>query len=423
MVMNFLRDEVEDMERGLAEEAAASIMRSEEPSQSSHSHGKGVTTIGTAGKLKSWFFSTVTANPETQPLLTTITRMPQHAYSGAHNANSNSFIATNLPSNFSNVNLCNQSMQSLNSAAEAPLSASVSSVKHKKSILKNLTLPCDKNNTEESNQPPCSDIKQELDVWRKAHNSVRDQSPDQKSVRKVLRKKVAVLESRLRKKLREERVSESDPSHQDNFLEHLAELERRYRIKNKPLLIKCAIVMTIVIVLFFLQGMPSVDLSLGWIAILGAVALLILADFEDLDSVIGRIEWSTLLFFAALFVVMEALTELKLLYFVGQMTQRAINSFHEDYRLFAAVNVILWVSAIASSFIDNIPFATVMVKILEDMARSPSVNLPLAPLTYALAFGACLGGNGTLIGASANVVCAGVAEQHGYKISFVDFFR
>ena len=419
MVMNFLRDEVEDMERGLAEEAAASLLRSEEnPGRASQ--GQSVSNSN-SGKCSFFRFIQKT-NPETQPLLTPSTAQ---SYSSSTNNLTNSFTFTNRQTKPSKLMASIQNLQSPKfTIAEASLSLSH---EKKSRFTTNLTLPDNevfKNVTQEQpNHPPSSDIKQELDVWKKAHNSVGGQSPDHKSVRRVLRKKVAVLELRLRRKLREERASESDPSYQDNFAEHLTQLERRYQIKNKPLLIKCAIVMTIVIILFFLQGLPSVDLSLGWIAILGAIALLILADFEDLDSVIGRIEWSTLLFFAALFVVMEALTELKLLYWVGQMTQRAINSFHEDYRLFAAVNVILWVSAMASSFIDNIPFATVMVKILEDMARSPNISLPLAPLTYALAFGACLGGNGTLIGASANVVCAGVAEQHGYKISFVDFFR
>ena len=421
MVMNFLRDEVEDMERGLAEEAAASLLRSE----GNPGHASQGQSVSNSNSGKCSFFRFIQkTNLKTQPLLTPST---VQSFSSSTNNLTNNFTTTNRKTKPSKLTFMTsiQNLQSLKfTIEEASLSLSH---ENKNSFTTNLTLPDNQTyenvTQEQPNHLPSSDIKQELDVWKKAHNSVGGQSPDHKSVRRVLRKKVAVLELRLRRKLREERASESDPSYQDNFAEHLTQLERRYQIKNKPLLIKCAIVMTIVIILFFLQGLPSVDLSLGWIAILGAIALLILADFEDLDSVIGRIEWSTLLFFAALFVVMEALTELKLLYWVGQMTQKAINFFHEDYRLFAAVNVILWVSAIASSFIDNIPFATVMVKILEDMARSPNISLPLAPLTYALAFGACLGGNGTLIGASANVVCAGVAEQHGYKISFVDFFR
>uniref|UniRef100_A0A1B0AT75 Citrate transporter-like domain-containing protein n=1 Tax=Glossina palpalis gambiensis TaxID=67801 RepID=A0A1B0AT75_9MUSC len=64
-----------------------------------------------------------------------------------------------------------------------------------------------------------------------------------------------------------------------------------------------------------------------------------------------------------------------------------------------------------------------MVKITISLAQNKALNLPLQPLVWALAFGACLGGNGTLIGASANVVCAGVAEQHGYKFTFLQFFK
>ena len=63
------------------------------------------------------------------------------------------------------------------------------------------------------------------------------------------------------------------------------------------------------------------------------------------------------------------------------------------------------------------------IPVIVDLAVSPDICLSLKPLVWALAFGACLGGNGTLIGASANVVCAGIAEQNGYPISFKDFFK
>lgn len=88
-----------------------------------------------------------------------------------------------------------------------------------------------------------------------------------------------------------------------------------------------------------------------------------------------------------------------------------------------AILLILWVSGLASAFIDNIPFTTMMIPVVKSLAEDSKLDLPLKPLVWALALGACLGGNGTLIGASANVVCAGVAEQHGYKFSFLDFFK
>lgn len=71
----------------------------------------------------------------------------------------------------------------------------------------------------------------------------------------------------------------------------------------------------------------------------------------------------------------------------------------------------------------SIPLTTMMIKIVISLAENEALNLPLQPLVWSLALGACLGGNGTLIGASANVVCAGVAEQHGYKFSFNNFFK
>ena len=91
--------------------------------------------------------------------------------------------------------------------------------------------------------------------------------------------------------------------------------------------------------------------------------------------------------------------------------------------LTVSIVLILWVSGIASAFIDNIPFTTMMIPVVVGLSESKDVDLPLQPLVWSLALGACLGGNGTLIGASANVVCAGVAEQHGYKFTFKDFFK
>ncbi|XP_074594536.1 P protein-like isoform X2 [Brevipalpus obovatus] len=261
------------------------------------------------------------------------------------------------------------------------------------------------------------ELKREIEVWKKAKNSIVGYSKDEVAVRDVLRKKVNTLERIMSKEMSEVVPEEA------NLMSDICELTEKYHIRNRPLLIKAGCVMAVVIVLFFLQTIPQLDLSLGWIAILGAVSILILADFEELESIFRRVEWSTLIFFASLFVVMEALSELKLLLFIGQLTRDAICYVSVEHRLVAAIMLILWVSAFASSFIDNIPFATVMVKVVEDLAKDESLQIPMTPLVYALAFGACLGGNGTLIGASANVVCAGVAEQHGYRFTFMDFFR
>jgi len=414
MVMHYLREEVDEMERALQEEALQLSMKSKGtttllnlPTSSRISVPSTPTSPSSCGyhfndkKTNNNNNTNFGDDDERKPLLT---RPKSYSFTRPRT------ITPLTPNEIKCSSPTKTSIQCLSKLNNKTLDEQVISktkLRSTSQVALNLTSP----------RLLSSDIKEELEVWKRAQDSVKDD----KSVRKVLRKKVAALESRLRKRLREEKINQE--CDQNDYRLHLQELERKYKIKNKPLLVKSCVVMVIVIMLFFLQSLPEVDMSLGWIAIIGSVALLVLADFEDLDHIISRIEWSTLLFFAALFVVMEALTELKLLYFIGQVTQKGINSFSSDYQLLAGVNILLWVSSLASSFIDNIPFATVMVKILEDMARDPGFSLPLTPLVYALAFGSCLGGNGTLIGASANVVCAGVAEQHGYRITFRDFFK
>ena len=96
---------------------------------------------------------------------------------------------------------------------------------------------------------------------------------------------------------------------------------------------------------------------------------MVLANKRDLGEIIGRVEWTTLIFFAALFVVMEALAELGLLQYLGDQTEACILAVDEEYRLLCGVVFVMWVSALASSFIDNIPFTTVMVKIVAKLGE------------------------------------------------------
>ena len=98
---------------------------------------------------------------------------------------------------------------------------------------------------------------------------------------------------------------------------------------------------------------------------------------------------------------------------------RSVNGHNS--RLAVAIIIIMWVSALSSAFVDSIPVTQMMLKITISIAGN--LHLPLQPLVWACAFGPCLGGNGTLIGASANIICAGSAEQHGYKMTFMDFFK
>uniref|UniRef100_A0A8C4XTK3 OCA2 melanosomal transmembrane protein n=1 Tax=Falco tinnunculus TaxID=100819 RepID=A0A8C4XTK3_FALTI len=266
------------------------------------------------------------------------------------------------------------------------------------------------------------ELKHEIYVWRLTAQRINPASREETAVKCLLMQKVLTLEMLLRKKLRtfHRQISQEDKNWETN----IQELQKKHRITDKILLIKCLTVLGCVILMFFLNSfVPGIYLDLGWIAMLGAIWLLVLADIHDFEMILNRVEWATLLFFAALFVLMEALAHLHLIDYIGEQTALLIKVVPEDQRLAVAIILVLWVSALASSVIDNIPFTATMIPVLLNLSKDPDVNLPVKPLIFSLAMGACLGGNGTLIGASANVVCAGIAEQHGYGFSFMEFFR
>ncbi|KAL4230875.1 protein kinase [Mactra antiquata] len=262
-----------------------------------------------------------------------------------------------------------------------------------------------------------SELKHEIDMWKKAALRIVPISREERVMQALFLQRVAELENKLVKQ-----IYKMKRRKHRNFKETLAELEKKHKITDKSLLLKSGIVLVSVILLFFLHSfIDGMHLGLGWIAIMGAFMLMVLADIQELETIIHMVEWSTLIFFAALFSLMEALNELGLLEWIGGGVENILTNVSDDKRLLVAIILIIWVSALASSFIDNIPFTTAMIPILLKVHKD--VNIPLFPMVLALAFGACLGGNGTLIGASANVVSAGIAEQHGYGFSFLDFFR
>ena len=204
----------------------------------------------------------------------------------------------------------------------------------------------------------------------------------------------------------------------------IAELESRYGIKDAAMLKVSGAILLLVVLNFFLH--PVTHIAVSWIALVGAVLMLLATDRHELEKPLEHVEWTTLLFFAGLFVLVHALQYLGVISFIGEYVTKGIELFGTDekgdvVRLAAAILIILWVSAIASAFIDNIPYTATMIPVI--LQISYELNIDLNPLIWALAFGACLGGNGTLIGASANVVTAGMSEEAGYPISFNEFFK
>ncbi|KAH8376936.1 hypothetical protein KR093_002292, partial [Drosophila rubida] len=245
-------------------------------------------------------------------------------------------------------------------------------------------------------------------------------TPSEENMRREILDRIEELKAQYRRK-EAARTFGLQPA--SNFIETLAEMEAKYKIRNKPLLIKCCIALGFAVLLFVMHSLPFMQgVTLAWAAMLAAILLLILANKPDMDAVLDHVEWSTLLFFAGLFVLVEVISELGMIDWVGDLTIDMIQSVGEEHRVITAIMLVLWISALFSAFVDNIPIVTMMLKLAIKLSTNDDLRLPLMPLIWAISMGVCFGGNGTLIAASSNVVAAGIANQHGYKITFMEFF-
>ena len=201
-------------------------------------------------------------------------------------------------------------------------------------------------------------------------------------------------------------------------------LRLRYNIKDAELLKKSGFILMLVILAFFAHSsFPHPMFTVATIALGGAVLMLLVTSPHHVEEQLDAVEWTTIIFFAGLFIMIHGLEYMGLIDAIATGISDTISQASEKNRLMVAILLLLWVSAIASAFIDNIPYTATMVPVVIELASDPELNLALGPLAWALALGACLGGNGTIIGASANVVAAGLAEESGNDISFNRFFK
>ncbi len=197
------------------------------------------------------------------------------------------------------------------------------------------------------------------------------------------------------------------------------ELRQKYRITDSELLSVGGIIMSIVIGMFLAHGVLHMEVSIA--ALFGASILFtysLLRGKIDLMEVLEKdIEWTTLLFFMFLFMLVAGVESVGFLEMVADGVLRLSGD-----NLVVAICLVLWASAILSAFVDNIPFTATMMPVVAYLT-SVIPGADSGVLWWALAFGACFGGNGTLIGASANVVTAGMAEAAGYPVRFFDFMK
>ncbi|WP_274648684.1 ArsB/NhaD family transporter [Paenibacillus humicola] len=203
---------------------------------------------------------------------------------------------------------------------------------------------------------------------------------------------------------------ETDESHKRGIME----MDESGLITDKPLLIRCLVILGITICGFSLHQVLHVESSV--VALSGAFLLLLLAGEHAMEKALSRVEWTTIFFFVGLFILVGALVD------TGVISDLAVKAIElTGGNLTATAMLILWMSAIASAFMDNIPFVATMIPLIQEMGNMGIENLE--PLWWSLALGACLGGNGTLIGASANLITAGLAAKEGYPITFLKFLK
>jgi Na+/H+ antiporter NhaD/arsenite permease-like protein len=198
----------------------------------------------------------------------------------------------------------------------------------------------------------------------------------------------------------------------------------RDAISDRRLLHQSLVVIGLVIVAFVTAR--TIGLEAGTIALSGAALLLLLDNFgrardaqtERVHGVFAEVEWITIFFFVGLFAVVAGVEHAGLLaWFADEIIRLTGGS------LAATALVILWASALLSAVIDNIPFVATMIPVIKSMAPTFGGPDALLPLWWSLSLGACLGGNGTLIGASANLTVAGIAERAGIPFRFLTFLK
>lgn len=195
----------------------------------------------------------------------------------------------------------------------------------------------------------------------------------------------------------------------------IMEFDERQSIKDKKLLIKCLSVIAIVITGFLFHD--KLGLKPATIAMFGAALLMLLSGTEEVEEFFKEVEWGTIFFFIGLFILVGGLVELGVI----KILSSGIMSFTEGNVVLTS-ELMIWLSGIFSAVVDNIPYVATMIPMVEDMGQVMG-DASVMPIWWSLALGSCFGGNGTLIGASANVVSAGIATKSGFKISFIDFTK
>ena len=195
----------------------------------------------------------------------------------------------------------------------------------------------------------------------------------------------------------------------------IMKMDERKFIKDPALLRRALFVLTLTLLGFFTHSITHIESSL--VALSGGFLMLLFAGgSHHVEEALHKVEWPTIFFFIGLFIAVGGLIETGL---IGELARRAVALTEGDTVLTSML--VLWLSAIVSSVLDNIPFVATMIPLIQDMGAMGVANLE--PVWWSLSLGACLGGNGTLVGASANLIVAAMAAERGVKITFMSYLK
>jgi len=196
----------------------------------------------------------------------------------------------------------------------------------------------------------------------------------------------------------------------------LMEFDTSELITNKPLLIRVSIVLGLLMIGFTIQ--EFIGLHSATLAIVAALVILIMSNRKEVEHIMSKsVDWVSLFFFVGLFMIVGGLKETGLL---DKVANFILSATHSNLKLTSLT--MIWFSGILSAVVDNVPFVATMIPLIKDMAHSFG-NASINPIWWSLALGACLGGNGTMIGASANIISVGISRKSGFPISFWTFTK
>ena len=195
-------------------------------------------------------------------------------------------------------------------------------------------------------------------------------------------------------------------------MESVMHLHAHEAITNKSLFHKSVAMTVIVALAFVLHSAIGVEPS---VVALTAAAIMLIISGAEIEKVLLDVEWATIGFFAGLFIVVGGLVETGV---INMLANGLIDITGGDVMI--TIIVLVWASAIISSFLDNIPMVATLIPIIMAIGNT---GVDVMPYWWAISLGACIGGIGTLIGASANVVLSGMSKTYGYPITFMDYTK